>query len=244
MKVYTISYNDDYKSCNIDACYDYHVPFVSCHVCGNSWGCGYFAYPGFHLELRGKESIFNDDKFISLPEFKHLRNEILKCAGLDVWIAPGSGLGPLTGTAVTHRLDDFAWSGFHRPLIRRESAEALQSAGIEIKVTEPRITWRGKPVTTHYDLHIEPLSGFSYTPETASELTISYCHECGYVWQQNRKLKIQDEQIRLQLGKLPPDRTIMRLREFATIIVTEPFVQAVERLELTGIRFLDHGEFV
>ncbi|MBZ4407483.1 double-CXXCG motif protein [Myxococcus sp. XM-1-1-1] len=214
----------------IDACHKWGLPGVHCPTCGNTWAGAGHEYPAVDLSQLPERREFERARPEPFAEFARLRELVRPLAPPHAELPPGALFGPLVGTA-SGKFGPFTAQASSMWLIRRDSLESLQEEGIRGLLgcpTELRIRQKNPPELL--ELQLEPHGQLH--PDCIPPDVPPRCEMCG-----RRGFSLPDEPI-LDAASLPPDLDLFRVGNFATVIVgTERFMDAVQRLELSGIIF-------
>jgi uncharacterized double-CXXCG motif protein len=213
-----------------DATHKWRLPGVKCHTCGVTWGGAGTQYPAVDLSRLPEQAKFVRPWPVSVAELERLREQVRPLAPPNAKLLPGTGLGPLVGSAsgafgpLTSQ-GDILW------LVQRESLERLQSEGVRgLLGCRTELRFRQKTPPELLELQIEPHGRLH--PDCLPPDAPPPCATCG------RLGSPLPEQPLLDAASLPTDRDLFRVGNYATVIVgTERFVEAVHRLELSGITF-------
>src|SRR5436305_955426 len=154
MKAFRIRYPDIKKRSFVDLDYRYGLPDVRCHECGTTWGCAQYEYPAFRFDFLN-ENEFNSDCVVSVRQFEKIEQRFGRALGRHVLLVPGGSLGEPAGTAISTRLDDFAWGRIAYPQISKRARDLLADDGINLTTASVSIRCHGKKVDTHLALHVE-----------------------------------------------------------------------------------------
>jgi uncharacterized double-CXXCG motif protein len=218
---------------HLDAVHRWGLPGVQpCPTCRAGGGSPSLAYPCVDLSsLPG-----NELKKLSNP-WPVPREEISRMVGLiqpltPSWavLKPGAQFGPRTGSG-SGRFGKLFMQDSWSLYLRREALEALQAAGIRgLQGCPLDVRFRGKSPPELLELQLE-LHG-RFHPSCLPPDRKPPCPTCG-----NDRLKVPDP-IVLDSASLPADIDVFRMADAWTVIlVTERFVEAVQRLQLDGVTF-------
>jgi uncharacterized double-CXXCG motif protein len=165
-------------------------------------------------------------------EFVRLRELVRPFVPPGAQLLPGAEFGPLVGTA-SGTFSPLFFYFTQMPVIQREALERLRAEGIRGLrgfPTELRFRQKNHPELLELEflpqgrLHVDCLP--PDRPPT--------CEKCG-----RKGFKRPDDLI-LDADSLPREQDLFRLADFeSTFICTERFVDAVRRLELDGVDFLE-----
>ncbi|ADO68651.1 double-CXXCG motif protein [Stigmatella aurantiaca] len=218
---------------DLNAKHPWGLPGVEpCPTCRTGGGVGGLEYPC--VDLSGLPSTerkkLSDPWPVSREEFSRLRELVRPLAPRGALLEPGTRLGPLTGSGSGYFGQLFMqdpWSIY----VRREALERLREAGIQ--------GLQGCPLDVRFRAHRPPelmelqleLQGRVH-PDCLPADRKPPCPNCG-----NDFLKLPEHPI-LALDALPVSLDVFRLAAWPTLIlVTERWVEAVQRLDLDGLLF-------
>jgi uncharacterized double-CXXCG motif protein len=143
---------------------------------------------------------------------------------------PGTGLGPMVGTAFGN------FGAFYMPyswrlMAQRSTVEKLQAEGVRgVQGFVPQLRWRQKRPPELLDIQVEPQGQLH--PECLPPEHRTPCPKCGR-W----GFRIPDDML-LDKSTVPGHTDIFRIGNALTrIVVTERFREVVERLGLDGVLF-------
>ncbi|WP_164010654.1 double-CXXCG motif protein [Pyxidicoccus trucidator] len=206
------------------------LPGARCADCGVTWASAGHRYPAVDLSQLPERGEFEVPRPEPFAEFARLRELVRPLAPPNATLPPGTGFGPMVGTA-RGDLGPLAWQGDYLLLLRRDTLERLQAEGIRgLLGARTELRWRQKNPPEMLELQLEPLGQLH--PDCIPPDEPPPCQTCGRFG-----LTLPDEPI-LDAASLPTDRDLFRVGNFATLIIgTERFMEAVRRLELDGITF-------
>ncbi len=215
---------------SFDAAHKWGLPGVQCHDCGATWSSWGHHYPGVDLSLLPEHREFEKARPEPFPEFARLREQVRPLAPAHATLPPGTGFGPLVGSA-SGTFGPFAWQGFSLLLVRREVLERLHTEHVRgLLGCRTELRFRGKDAPELLELQIEP-HGQLHLDCIPPEIPPP-CPTCG-----RHAFRWPDEPI-LDAVSLPKGLDLFRVGNFATVIIgTERFRDAVHRLQLEGITF-------
>ena len=220
--IYTGGYDIEHK---------WGLPGIHCPACDATWSNTGIAFPCVDLsalpDATKLEKAWVENDF---DEFVRLREMVRPLLPPGAVIGTGTEFGPLVGAA----RGTFGSLNVIYPwimLVRPEALAALTAEGLKgLKGCPTALRFCGKERPELLELQIEPhgrLHRDCIPPETPEP-----CPKCG-----RQGFKLPDEPI-LNLASLPTDRDLFRLANFTTVIVvTERFVDAVQRLGLEDVAF-------
>jgi len=208
------------------------LPGVKCPLCGKTWTNGGVAYPCVDLSQHPHRAEFEVPRPEPIEDFERLREQVRPLLSEGLPLPPGTLLGPAVGTAQ----GNFGPFCFETPwslFMRREAMEALQKTGVQgLKGCKPELRFRQKKNPPELvELQLEPhglLHPDCLPPRPPP------CSRCGRDGFQLPEHLLLDE------ASLPTHTDVFRLANFETVLVgTERFKEAVQRLGLDGILFLE-----
>jgi uncharacterized double-CXXCG motif protein len=205
------------------------LPGARCHTCGATWGGAGPKYPCVDLSQLPEHRQFEKARPEPFVEFARLRELVRPLAPPNSELPPGTGFGPLVGTAFG-KFPAFAWI-IEVLLVRRDALERLRADGVRgLLGCRTELRFRQKDPPELLELQIEPHGRLH--PDCIPPDEPPPCVTCGRFG-----LARPDEPI-LDAASLPPELDLFRLGNFATMLIgTERFREAVQRLELHGITF-------
>ena len=204
---------------------------VDCQYCGNKWGNCTIAYPSLDLSTIPNEKRFRKAGLVvNVEEYIDLRSQIQRLLPQGLPIPPGTRFGSLVGTTYGQH-GDFTWTRPPTVLIHPEALNKLIAEGIKIPITvKPEIKARGKKLFEHLEIQTEAHLELS---ERCIKQGRPNCPACG-----SSGIKAFIAPDLIKKSSIPEGLDIFRMRVRNNYIhVTERFVDAVRRLELTNIRF-------
>ncbi len=207
------------------------LPGISCPACGVSWANTTLAYPFVDLSGVPEESEFEEPRRETYEVFVRLREAIRPLLPPGKLLQPGTGLGPLVGTA-RGRFGPFCFLNPWTLLMRRENLEQLQAEGLQgLLGVRPRLRYRHKKNPPELvELQLEP-EGLLH-PDCLPPECPPQCSTCGrYVF------SLPEEPL-LEAASLPASLDLFRLANFTTVLIASArFVETVRRLGFDGVRF-------
>ncbi|HZI12834.1 MAG TPA: double-CXXCG motif protein [Myxococcus sp.] len=212
------------------AWHEWVLPGAKCYTCGVTWAGAGHQYPCVDLSQLPERREFEKPRPEPFAEFARLRELVRPLAPPDAELPPGTGFGPLEGSALGE-FGPLAWVVGQKLLLRREVLERLQAEGVQgLRVCPTKLRFRQKNPPEFLELQMEPHGRLH--PDCIPPDEPPPCPTCGRFG-----LTRPDEPI-LDASSMPTDRDLFRLGNFATMIIgTERFMEAVRRLELDGILF-------
>jgi len=214
-----------------NAAYKWSLPGVTCPQCKATWAGAGPNYPAVdlssHPAAKKLSKAYLEKDF---EEYERLRDQVRSLLPPDDPLEPGAAFGPLVGaargpfSAFIHKYADIL-------LVRPDALEQLQAEGLRgLRGCRTELRFRPKGVMELLDLHIEP-RGLLHR-DCIPRSTPPPCPKCG-----RHGFSLPREPI-LDAASLPRDLDLMRLRNFATVlVVTERFKDTVGRHALDGLTF-------
>ncbi|MCP3135814.1 SitI6 family double-CXXCG motif immunity protein [Pyxidicoccus xibeiensis] len=207
--------------------HQWFLPGVRCPMCHDTWSSIGEAYPCVDLSALPERKKFKARLEEDFEEFTRLREQVRPLAPLGVPLKPGTGLGPLVGTA----RGSFAQLVLQNPwtvLMHREALEQLQAEGVRgLKGCRTELRFRDKHPPELLELQVEP-GGLFHRDCLPPHVP---CPTCG------PRFSMPREPL-LDAASLPTDRDLFRLANFSTVIVgSERFVDTVRRLCFEEVDF-------
>ncbi|WP_044191219.1 double-CXXCG motif protein [Hyalangium minutum] len=218
---------------NLDAGHKWGLQGIeSCPECGVGGGVAGLQYPCVDLSSLAERKKFDDSWPVPFEEFTRLREVVRPLAPPWALLEPGAPFGPLEGTGSGYFGQLFMqnpWSLY----ARREALERLQAAALRgLHGCPIHVRFRVKRPPELLELQLE-LHG-QFHPDCLPPDRKPPCPTCGH------EPFDRPEPILLDAASLAGSPDVFRLRQgWTTIIATERFVNAVQRLELDGVTFRD-----
>lgn len=205
------------------------LPGARCDTCGVIWSGAGHKYPCVDLSQLPEQREFLKARPEPFCEFARLRELVRPLAPPNAVLPPGTGFGPLTGTAFG-KLPVFSWV-IEVLLVRRDALGCLQAEGVRgLLGCRTELRFRQKSPPEMLELQIEPHGRLH--PDCIPPDEPPPCATCGRFG-----LTRPDEPI-LDAASLPPELDLFRVGNFATMVIgTERFMEAVRRLALDGLTF-------
>jgi uncharacterized double-CXXCG motif protein len=215
---------------SFDAWHPWRLPGVSCPTCGATWSDVGHYYPSIDLSHLAERKEFVKARPEPFAEFARLRELVRPLAPPNAELPPGTGFGPVTGSA-SGRFGPLAWVGELKLLVRRDALERLQAEGVRgLQACPTALRFRRKDAPELLELQVEPHGRLH--PDCIPPEVPPPCSTCG-----RHGFSRPDEPL-LDAASLPTDMDLFRVGNFATMVIgTEHFMEAVRRLELDGITF-------
>jgi uncharacterized double-CXXCG motif protein len=215
---------------SFDASHKWSLPGVKCTGCGVTWGDWGHDYPSVNLAQLPEQAKFVKPWPVPVEELSRLRELVRPLMPAGAELPPGTGFGPLEGSA-SGKFGPFTWQGSSLLLVSRETVERLQAEGVRgLLGCRAELRFRQKNPPELLELQLEPhgrLHPACIPPDVPPP-----CATCG------RHAFRRPEDPILHAASLPTDLDLFRVGNFATMIIgTERFMEAVRSLALTGIAF-------
>ncbi|WP_426748134.1 double-CXXCG motif protein [Myxococcus faecalis] len=224
--------SEDKKSitASFDATHKWGLPGAHCDTCGATWASGGHQYPAVDLSQLPERREFERARPEPYAEFVRLRELVRPLAPPHAPLPPGTHFGPLVGST-SGRFGPFTSQGDMLWVVRRDAFESLQAEGVRGLLGCPtELRFRQKAPPDLLELQLEPHGRLH--PDCLSPDVPLPCETCGWVY-----FRLPDEPI-LDAASLPTDLDLFRVGNYSTVIVgTERFMNAVQRLGLSGIVF-------
>jgi uncharacterized double-CXXCG motif protein len=215
---------------SFDAWHPWRLPGVSCPTCGATWSDVGHYYPSIDLSHLAERKDFVKARPEAFAEFARLRELVRPLAPPHAELPPGTGFGPVTGSA-SGKFGPLAWVGELKLLVRREALERLQAEGVRGLLACPTaLRFRRKDPPELLELQVEP-RGWLH-PDCIPPEVPPPCPTC-----RRHAFRRPDEPL-LDAASLPTDRDLFRVGNYASMVIgTERFMEAVRRLDLDGVTF-------
>lgn len=200
------------------------LPGVHCPECQATWAGGADAYPSVDLSHlpASEQKKYSARVEEDYAEFERLREQVRPLVPPGVHLWPGSGFGPMRGSAQ----GEFGSLVLVNPwqlLMRREPLERLQAEGLRgLKGCRTELRFRKKNPPELLEMELLPRGELH--PDCLPERPPP-CPKCG------RDGFKRPEELILHAATLPQDLDLFRLAGFKTMVIgTERFAEAVRRL--------------
>ncbi|NMO18455.1 hypothetical protein HPC49_38225 [Pyxidicoccus fallax] len=221
-----------YTGC-LDAVNKWCLPGVQpCSICQAGGGFPWLTYPCVDLSSLPPHELekLSDPWPVPREEFRRLRDLVRPLAPSWALLEPGVQLGPCTGKG-SGRFGQLFMQDSASLFVREEALAQLRSAGVSgLQGCSVDVRFRGKNPPVLLQLQLE-LHGLLH-PDCLPVGRKPPCPECGnpgFHW---------PKVIILNAASLPTEVDVFRHRQgWATVIVSERFVEAVNRLGLDGVTF-------
>ena len=241
MKAYKITWADGGGN-GMDLDYRFHLPHVNCTACGDTWGDGSVEYPAFNFDFLNKAE-YNDDRKVSLEEFAGINARIARAIGRPIQLSPGACIGRPHGRAYRSTFDDFDWGRLGVPQISKRANEILATEGIRLLTAELDVKYRGKPITSHLAIQVE--SAPMLTGESLRRhALIIHCPICGSYYVNTGRPVCPPEGYQITAAAWPAGQHLVQMRDTGRVLASGEFMAAVEKYHLTGITFVECGDYV
>lgn len=202
----------------------WHLPGVHCPTCDCSWAGISEAYPDVDLsgvpEAKQLEKAWLEEDF---EKFERLRAMVRPLVPSWAMLSPGTGFGPLVGSAhgrFAQLYMLYSWM----VLIRREALEQLQAEGLRgLMGCRTQLRFRQRNAPELMELEVEPHGLFH-----ADCLPPGKSEPCTTCWGNDFDIP---EQPLLDKASLPEHLDIFQLRNcLGFIVITERFADTLNRL--------------
>ncbi|GHG64831.1 hypothetical protein GCM10012319_05560 [Comamonas sp. KCTC 72670] len=204
-------------------------PCSRCHAGG---GSPWLSYPCVDLSSLPRTELekLSDPWPVSREEFSRLQALVAPLAPSWALLEPGAQLGPCEGKG-SGRFGSLFLSDAASLFVQQASLGGLVAAGVKgLEGCPVTIRFRGKQAPALLQLQLE-LHGLLHR-DCLPAVREPPCLTCG------ARKEDWPRTLILDAASLPEDRDVFRHRQgWATVIVSERFVEAVTRLELDGVRF-------
>ena len=217
----------------INAAHRWKLPGVTCPACGATWGGGADAYPSVDLSELAEQALLEEARLApDFAEFERLCERVRPLAPPGVPLRPGTGFGPLVGTA-QGTFGPLAMPYDWMLLVYPETFAHLNAAGIQgLKGCPTLLRFRQKRPPALLEVQIEP--GGLLHPDCLPPGKAAPCARCG------RHDFGRPDQPLLAASSLPADRDLFRLaNSLTTIVTTERLADAVRRLNLDDVQLIE-----
>jgi uncharacterized double-CXXCG motif protein len=215
---------------DFSATHKWRLPGVKCTGCGITWGTAGHEYPAVDLSQLSEQAKFVSPWPVALEELSRLRELVRPLAPGGARLPPGTHFGPLEGPA-SGTFGPLTTQGDILWLVQRDALVRLQTEGLQgLMGCRTELRFRKKDAPDLLELQIEPRGRLH--PDCLPPDLRPPCPSCGRV-----SFRLPEDPI-LDAASLPTDLDLFRVGDFATVIIgTERFKDAVQRLELPGIKF-------
>ena len=206
------------------------LPGLTCSVCHETWATTGIAYPSVDLTNLPEEPQYRRFWPVSLDEFEERRRPVLDLIPDGSMPPPGTDFGPLVGNGRGGPFADFVWVNSWTLLAQSSAWERLRTTDVKLPKAVPALIKFKKPNDYVFvELELEPRT---IMHRSAFGRDLPQCKACGRVGAS------MPDDIVIQKRSIPSDVDIFRDRLMTTLILaTDRFVQAVKRLDLTGLEF-------
>jgi uncharacterized double-CXXCG motif protein len=200
------------------------LPGLHCPTCGDSWACIAEAYPsadlsGLPAAKQFEEAWLEKD----YEKFERLRAAVRPLVPSWARLTPGTGFGPLVGSArgnFPQLYMLYSW----RVIIRREALEQLQAEGLRgLKGCRTELRFRQRNAPELMELETEPHG--LYHPDCLPPGNNEPCKTCGGYETGPSGQPVLDK------ASLPEHVDIFQLRDHdGLVIINERFADTLRRL--------------
>lgn len=217
----------------LDAVNKWCLPGVEpCPKCRLGGGSPWLAYPCVDLSGLPPQELrkLKDPWPVPFEEFSRLRELVRPLAPSWALLEPGTQLGPCTGKG-SGRFGALFMQDSAALFLRREVLEVFRGEGLRgLQACPVDVRFRGANPPELLELQLE-LHGRIHSAGLAP-VRSAPCATCG------RRSGNWPQHVILDAASLPQDVDVFRHSEgWATLIVTERFVDTVKRLGLDGVTF-------
>ena len=253
MKAFKIRWSDTTRSMAIGVDYRYQLPQVECLDCEpkyRSWGDEMFEFPALQFDFLNEKE-FTFDRVLNLDQFGRLKARIEAAAGRPVNLIPGCCIGEVAGEAFVKNLDDILWGRITYPQISARGCDLLAEEGIVLTTAKCSIHYRRKKIDSHLAVQIEPVA--LLTEECRESLGITRCLRCGNFILPTPPLKIRrsggggprrPKRYHIRRSAWPKGQHLVTIQETHEVLASQEFIEAVKKLNLKDIAFIECGRYV
>lgn len=216
---------------DVDGVHKWGLPgILECPVCKATWGGGSKMYPSVDLSAVAALADFEEARAEPIEEYERLRELVRPFLPAGAIVEPGSSFGPLMGKG-RGRFGSFVTPLPSWLLVQREAFEKLQAEGLRgLKGCRTQLRFRQQASPELLELELLPV-GRAH-PDCLPPDRKPPCSRCG------RQGIRRPQDLLLDAATLPSHLDVFRLEDFSTtLICTERFVDACQRLELDGVTF-------
>ncbi|AGC47719.1 hypothetical protein MYSTI_06446 [Myxococcus stipitatus DSM 14675] len=203
-----------------------------CPKCRLGGGAPWLAYPCVDLSRLPAQVLrkLKDPWPVPVEEFTRLREQVRALAPPWALLEPGAQFGPCVGKG-SGSFGALFMQDASALFLRREALAQLQAAGVKGLQACPVATrFRGSNPPELLQLQLE-LHGRLH-PDTRAQVWGAPCGSCG------RRTLDWPKHVVLDASSLPENVDVFRHSEgWATLIVSERFVETAKRLALDGVMF-------
>ena len=141
---------------SFDAWHPWRLPGVRCLTCGATWSDVGHYYPSVDLSHLAERKEFVTARPEPFAAFARLRELVRPLAPPNAELPPGTGFGPVTGSAFG-RFGPLAWVGELKLLVRWDALERLQAEGVRgLRAYPTALRFRRKDPPELLELQVEP----------------------------------------------------------------------------------------
>ncbi|WP_309893258.1 double-CXXCG motif protein [Archangium sp.] len=216
---------------SIDGVHQWGLPgLLNCPVCKTTWSGGAKVYPSVDLTPVTALADFETPRPEPIEEYERMCELVRPLLPPGAVLEPGTAFGPFVGKA-QGRFGAYAAPLSWWPMMQREALEKLQAEGLRgLKGCPTQIRFRQRASPVLLELELLPV-GHAH-PDCLPPNRKPPCPRCGRVG------LTRPNPLVLDASTLPEHLDLFRLRDFSTTVVcTERFVEACQRLGLDGITF-------
>jgi len=138
-------------------------------------------------------------------------------------------------------LEDFVWGGICLPQVSKRAVELLADEGISLTTGQIELRYRGQKVESHVSVQFDTVRILEDT--CLKRFDVIQCDVCKY-WRkvQQRGYPLTGYLVRKDLW--PNGGHLVQPLEGGREMVSPEFMEAVRKHGLTGIEFVECGEYV
>ncbi len=215
----------------VDGVHKWGLPGIfCCPVCKATWSGGSKMYPSVDLNAVAALADFEEARAEPIEEYERLRELVRPFLPAGAVVEPGSSFGPLVGKG-QGRFGPFVTPLPWWLLVQRAALEKLQAEGLRgLKGCRTQLRFRQRASPELLELELLPVGRVHSNclpPERKPP-----CSRCG------RHGIRRPQELLLDAATLPSHLDVFRLEDFSTtLICTERFVDACQRMGLDGVTF-------
>lgn len=215
---------------DVTGTHKWFLPGLICPACKETWSAGSRSYPSVDLTPVLPLADFKTLRAEPLQEYERLRELARPLLPPGALLHPGSGFGPIEGTA-QGRFGALAAPYAWWLLARREALEKLQGEGLRgLKGCRMDLRFRQRNPPELLELEILPAGRLH--PDCLPSTRAPPCSCCGRI-----DVSLPAQRV-LDASTVPAHLDLFRLEDFSTVIVcSERFAEACRRPGLDGVTF-------
>lgn len=215
------------------------LPRVYCDECWRTWGFGNYMYPNLDFSFFD-EPVFKYENFVDMATFKDLCRRIHTAYGREILLIPGCQMGPFVGKGVTAKLRDFEWGTPCCPLVSKRAAAMLRKHGFNLTTDKCKVTLGKGSLSSYFVIQPEP--ALLVPDENLEKNKVYFCRACNHY---SPDLVVNKPRYyQFIRSKWPKGYPLVMSIEAKTVLASPEFVEAVTDLKLTGLEFVECGEFI